>query len=263
MAISLESISNAKRVRAPRIVLLGTPGIGKSEFASGAEDVIFFPIKGEEGIDDLDVDAFPVLDRYEDVLGTIGLLYEGEHLHKTLVIDSATTLAPLVDAQALVVEGVASKSLLGGGYGHQYDRILELWRDILNGLDALRNDRNMTIVLIGHVKIRSSRDPDVESFDQWAFDVDGKVADMLIRWSDCTLFMGRKTIVKQSEGGFGKKEKKGVDITGGQRWLFTQQSPTHPGKCRGFFSKLPAELPLPRDDAWSAFMLAVGSAASA
>ena len=51
MAITLESISNAKRIRAPRIVLLGTSGIGKSELAAGSDDAVVLPIKGEEGLD--------------------------------------------------------------------------------------------------------------------------------------------------------------------------------------------------------------------
>lgn len=261
MAFTLESISSAKRVRAPRIVLLGTSGIGKSEFAAGADNPIMLPIKGEEGIDALDVKAFPVVNTYPELMQAIGSLYEGEHEYKSVIIDSASTLAQLVDAHAIMIENVKDKANLGGGFGRQFDTILGLWRNIMDALDMLRNDKGMTSVIIGHVTIRSSRDPETESFDQWTFDIDRKVADALIRWSDSTLFMNRKTFIKKEKGGFGKDEKIGKDITGGQRFLFTQEAPTHPGKTRGYFGNLPAEIPLPRHGAWDHFMQFVAEAA--
>jgi len=261
MAFTLDSIENAKRIRAPRVILLGTSGIGKSEFAAGADDVVYLPVKGEEGIDALDVKTFPVINGFEDAMQAIGALYEGDHDYKTLVLDSASTFAPLVDAWAVMQEGVGSKSDLGGGWGRGMDTILGLWSAFMAGLDALRNDKNMTIIIIGHVTIRASRIPGNESFDQWSFDVDRKVGDALVRWSDCTLFMGRKVIVTKTDAGFGKKEKHGKDITDGTRYLFSQETPTHPGKSRGFFGDLPAEIALPRKNAWDAFMAEVAKAA--
>jgi len=260
MGITLESISNAKRVRAPRIILLGTSGIGKSEFSAGADSPVFIPIEGEEGIDALDVQAFPVCETYESLMESIGVLYSSDHEFRSLAIDSASTFAALVDQAALESEGVASKGLLGGGWGHQYDTIVNMWRGVMTGLDALRNDKGMTIIIIGHVKITKSREPDTESYDQYAFDIDNKVAEALIRWSDCTLFMDRKVIVKKEEVAFGKKEKRGVSMPGNQRYLFSQKSATHPGKARGFFGELPAEIALPRHGAWDAFMAHVAEA---
>ena len=257
MALSLESISNAKRIRAPRIVLLGTAGIGKSEFAAGSDNPICMPIKGEEGIDALDINAFPAITNYEEGMQAVAALYEGEHEYQTLIIDSASAFGPLVDDWAVKTECVKNKSSLGGGFGRQYDTIIDLWRQLMDGCDALRNDKNMTIIIIGHVRIRSSRDPESESYDQWSFDIDRQFGDALIRWSDCTLFMSRKTVVKKVDAGFGQKEKQGVDITGGQRFLYTQESPTHPGKARGYFGSLPSEIALPRQNAWQTFMDAI------
>ncbi len=257
MAFNLASISSAKRVRAPRIVILGTSGIGKSEFASGSDNPIFIPVKGEEGIDGIDVPAFPPVETVDQLMEAVGSLYSENHEYKTAVFDSTSALGPIFDQAALDFEKVKDKANLGGGWGHQWDTIIRLWRDFLAGLDALRNDRNMTIVLIGHVKIKPSREPGQESFDTWAWDIDGKVGDMLIRWADGCFFMNRKIAVQKEDGGFGKKEKKGISIMGGQRFLFTQAGATYPAKTRDFFKNLPAEIPLPRKNAWTAFMDAV------
>ena len=259
MPFDLKSISSARRVRAPRIVLLGTAGIGKSEFAAGADNAIFIPVKGEDGIDALDVQAFPPVESYRDVMDAVGTLYAEPNEFKTVVLDSSSALAPLVDVRAIEVEGAKSKASLGGGYGHQWDTILSLWRDLMEGLDALRNERNMTIVVIGHVKIKASRDPESESFDQWVYDIDQKIGDSIVRWSDATLFMSRKTVIKKTDDN-GKKEKRAIEINGGQRYLWTQGSPTHPGKARGAFGDLPAEIALPRKGAWGVFMDEVAKA---
>jgi hypothetical protein len=48
MAFNLESITCEKRLRAPRIVLLGVEKIGKSTFAAGSANPIFIPIRGEQ-----------------------------------------------------------------------------------------------------------------------------------------------------------------------------------------------------------------------
>ena len=260
MSISLESISNSKRIRAPRIVLLGTSGIGKSEFCSESESPIFVPVEGEEGIDALDVKSFPVIKSYDEVMEAIGALYSGDHPHQTLVLDSVSALAPMVDAAAMQKENVATKALLGGGYGRQWDTIKALWTDLLSGVDALRDEKGIATVLIGHVKIKSSREPETESFDQWVFDVDSQVSELLIRWSDATLFMNSKTTITKKDGGFGKKEKIALDITGGTRYLFTGRSPTYPAKTRGCFGDIPAEIALPRHGAWGVFMGEVSKA---
>lgn len=253
MVFTLESISSAKRIRAPRIVLLGTSKIGKTEFASGSDNPIFLPIKGEEGVDDYDVQAFPVIKSYEEAEEALAVLC-GEHNFQTVVVDSASTFSTLVDDMAIRKEGVSNKGILGGGWGHQFDTILIYWKKFMDALDYLRNEKNMTVIIIGHVTIRGSRDPETESFDQWAFDVDKKVAEALVRWADCTLFMKKKVFIKKEKGAFGKEEKIAKDVTGDKRYLCTQSSPTYPAGGRGAYGRLPAEIELPRDNAWQEFM---------
>ena len=242
MAISLDSISKTSSVRPPRIILLGGEKIGKSTFGSEAPDPIFIPVKGEEGIDALEVPHFPPVGSHADMLETIGCLYSQDHDYKTVVIDSASTLEPIIYAEAMRIEGVDSESKLGGGYGRTYDTPLRLWRDIMDGLDALRNDKGMTVILIGHVTRANFEDPINGNYTQFAFDVNKKGREALARWSDVILFANWQTIVKKEDGGFGKATKTGVGT--GQRKLFTQARPAHPGGGRGVFGQLPYELPL-------------------
>lgn len=268
MALSLDSISKKSAVRAPRIVILGVEKIGKTSFASGCEFVngeltaqglnkpIVLPMRGEEGVDGLDVPSFPTLNSFEEVLEAIGALYSGDHDYRTVVLDSASALEPLVWDYVCRQNNVQGIERVGGGYGKGYTEAAQAFRDLTAGLDALRAEKNMTSVVIGHVKVKGFNDPGGDSYDTYTFDVHEKSANVLLRWADLILFANTKVAVKKEDQGFGKEKKRGVDVTGGGRFLFTQKRPAHPGGGRSVYGRLPYELPL----SWPAFEAAVESA---
>lgn len=258
MAFDLDSISMAKSGRASRILLLGTYGIGKTEFAMGTPMPIFIPVKGEDGLDDLPIITFPAVEKYSDLKEALeALRVDDRHMFETVVIDSATSLAPIVEQEAFIRENVKTKAQLGGGYGRQWDTIRIIWKEIRDHLDLLRDERGMNCIIIGHVAIRSSRDPEAEGYDRWEFDLDRCVADDIQRWPDCILFMKRKIQVKEEEGNFGKSKLSSYELNKGQRFLITEGFTTCPGKHRGKFRNLPMEIPIPREGAWDKFMSVV------
>lgn len=247
MALSLESISKGRAIKSPRIVLLGPEKVGKSSFAGGSENPIFIPIKGEEGVDDLDVAKFPVAKTYDDVMDSFRVLYSEDHDYKTVVIDSASTLEPLVWEQTMKATGAESIERVNGGFGKGYVEALKYWRDIMDGLDALRDERGMTSIIIGHVKVKPFNDPLADPYDTYIFDVQDKAQSAIFRWADSILFCNRKTVVKTSETGFNKKTSRGFGND--SRMLCTQKRPGHPGGGRGVYGRLPYEMPL----AWDSF----------
>jgi len=254
MAFNLASVSTGTCLRAPRIILLGVEKIGKSTFASEANNPIFIPIRGEEGIDAIPVSKFPVVRCYDDLVQCLSSLYLEAHNHNTVVIDSASTLEPLVWEDVCRKEGnVDSIEKVGGGYGKGYLEALSRWRGITEGLDALREARGMASIIIGHVKSKRFDDPCGPSYDTYQFDINDRAANLLYRWSDVILFCNTKVVVQSEKLGFNKEKHRGIDITGGSRFLYTQKRPAHPGGGRGVFGQLPHELPL----SWANFMDAV------
>ena len=255
MGFDLNSIKKGVEHKAPRIVLLGVEKIGKSTFAAGAESAIFLPIKGEEGVDDLDVAKFPRAETFDDVLEAVTTLIRDEHEYKTFVIDSASALEPVIWAKLCEESNCDSIEKVGGGYGKGYIEAANKWRSLMDGLDRLRS-KGISVILIGHVKVKRFDDPLGASFDQYQFDLHEKVHLALQRWADSILFANSETIVKTEDVGFNKEKKTGKDLTGA-RWLFTQKRPGHPGGGRGVYGRLPYKLPLD----WAAFTSAASEAA--
>ncbi len=260
MAFDLTSISTGHGTRPPRVVMLGVEKIGKSSFAAGAEKPIFIPIKGEEGIDGLNVPQFPAAGTFAQVKEAVSSLYEGGHDFQTVVIDSASALEPLIWNCVINrcggKDGAPTDSIekVLGGYAKGYTEALNEWTYLTSGLDALRTQHNMASIIIGHVKVKRFDDPNGDSYDQYQFDVNQKASNLLIRWADVIFFANTKVVVKKEDVGFNKEKNRGMDLTGGARFLYTQKRPSHPGGGRGVYGRLPYELPL----SWQAFRDAVG-----
>lgn len=269
MALSLASITKVAQIRAPRMLVLGVEKIGKTTFAcgthfddgemseTGINEPVIIPIKGEEGADALEVARFPVCNKFEDLIDSIGVLYGEDHDYKTAVIDSASALEPLVWDYVCREAKVQSIEKVGGGYGKGYTEAVSKFRELLEGLDALREKKGMASIIIGHVKVKRFDDPGGDSYDQYQFDAHDKVANLMYRWADLILFANTKVVVKKEDTGFGNEKARGLDTSGGRRFLFTQKRPAHPGGGRGVYGQLPYELPLD----WSEFEKAVSEAA--
>ena len=267
MAFDLASISDEAVQRAPRIVLLGVEKIGKTTFACGSRVAngavaeyglnkpVVISVKGEEGADAIPVAKFPVAMKFKDVIDALGALYVEKHEFGTVVVDSASALEPLIWQQTCDEAGVTSIEKVGGGYGKGYTEALNQWRTLCQGLDALRMDRGMASIIIGHTKVKAINNPDTDSYDAYQFDINDKAANLLFRWADVVLFANTKVVVKKESAGFADK-KRGIDAANGQRFLYTQKKPSHPGGGRGVYGSLPYELPLD----WASFQAAVAAA---
>ncbi len=262
MAFDLKSITSEVRNRAPRIILLGVEKIGKSEWTSHAVTPIILPIKGEEGLDDPGIQAratvTPVCDSTSNVLGWLYSLGQQEHSYGTVAIDSTSTLETIIHGE--ICDQAHALSINEGAlsFGVGTDRAVAIWRKITETLDALRSEKNMASILIGHVKVKRFDDPNGESYDQYQWDIHQKTASLLYRWADCILFCNTKVVVVKEKLGFSKDNMKsrGQEVCPGARFLYTQKRPSHPGGGRGIYGRLPYELPL----SWSAFSEAITSA---
>jgi hypothetical protein len=137
---------------------------------------------------------------------------------------------------------------VGGGYGKGYLFAVDKWRQLTKALDALRDTKCMSCILIGHTRVRRYDDPIEGSYDRFEWDIHAKAENMMYRWCDSILFASFKAaIVRKEEVGFDKTVKRAIDISQGERYLYTQKRPGHPGGGRGIWGRLPYEIPMSWD----------------
>ncbi len=251
MAFNLESISNEKRSRAPRILLYGIEKIGKSTFAAGSDKPIFISMKKEEGIDELAVGKFPVCEKFSDVIEALTTICCDKHDYRTVVIDSGSTLERLIYKEVCIKGGKSSIEDFGYAKGYTYS--LDYWSQIIDALDYLRNEKNMTSIIISHAKIKRFDDPMGASYDQYQSDMNQQAWSMIAKWVDCILFAGTKTVTRKEDVGFGVEKNKAIDLYNGQRFLYTGKNPAYIAGGRTVYGRLPNEIPL----SWNEFIKVV------
>ena len=208
----------------PRICIYGTHGIGKSTIASQFPEPIF--ISTEDGIDGLDVTSFPKATHVNDVVESIKTLIKEEHEFKTVVVDTVDWLV-----EPLVVEDVENthdaKDL---AYGKGQMLVAESFREILQGLDALRRKRNMNVVLLAHANIVKFESPMTEPYDRYTPKLPNRCNALLQEWVDVLGFAAFNVIIKKADAGFNKEVTRGV--TTGERLLHLVENPAYLAKNR-------------------------------
>lgn len=240
MAIDLSSISTNPHIAPPRIVLYGPHGIGKTTFGASAPSPILLPT--EDGLGSLQVAHFPILRSYDAVVEAISALYEQDHDYQTIVIDSADWLEPLVWAETARAHGKDDIEAFGYGKGYLY--ALDQWRDILDGLNALRAEKSMAIVFLAHTEIKRFDAPDSEPYDRYQIKLQPRAAALLEEWADAVLFATFRVFTSREDVGFNRTVTRGIGD--GTRVMYTEERPAFKAKNR---YRLPPELPLD----WSAF----------
>lgn len=219
-----KSLIVGKQELPPRICIYGTHGIGKSTIASQFPDPIF--VSTEDGIDGLDVTSFPKATHINEVVESIKTLIKEEHDFKTVVVDTVDWLV-----EPLVVEDVETnhepKDL---AYGKGQMLVAESFREILQGLDALRRKRNMNVVLLAHANIVKFESPMTEPYDRYTPKLPNRCNALLQEWVDVLGFAAFKVIIKKADAGFNKEVARGV--TTGERLLHLVENPAYLAKNR-------------------------------
>lgn len=246
MAFDLGSIKKGKAIHAPRIFLYSTHGIGKSTFAANAPNPIF--ICTEDGLGSIDTSSFPLAKSSADVMSAIRTLYTEDHEFRTVVLDSADWLENILQKEIEMTHD--AKDL---AYGKGALLLADKWREVLDGFNLLRNNKNMVVILIGHCEIKRFDSPEVEPYDRYQPKLQGRASALVQEWADAVLFANYRTLVKKDDVGFNKSVNRG--FTTGERLLYTQETPAYLAKNR---YSLPPALPLD----WSAFNNAIASSAS-
>jgi len=257
MAISLSDLNRIAAPKPPRIVIYGPHGVGKNTFAASAPNPVLINIEDGHPTGN-PLSSFPVAKSFEDVMEAMTALYSEEHDFETLIVDSLDWLEPLVWAETVKRNNAANPnktwtSVEDAGYGRGYVATLDVWRDYLDAVNALRNDKGMAVIQTAHAEVKRFDSPETEPFDRYQIKLDKRASALIQEHADMVLFANFKTSVTKTDVGM-KKVVRGIGA--GTRALYTEERPAFLAKNR---HNLPPELPL----SWDALSAAVAASSEA
>lgn len=226
MAISMASLRRIKATEPPRVLLYGPEKAGKTTLASEFPAPVF--LQTEVGTGKLELDTFGKLTSYAEVMDAIGTLYQEPHDFQTVVVDSVTAFQPLIWAETGERgddKGNKKKRIEDFGYGKGYVYALAVWQEFLDGLNLLRIERKMNIVMIAHSKVDRFDDPETVSYSKYDIDLHDKARDLLKRDSDVILLLKPDVSIKTEDAGFNKT--RAIGAGGRNVWMHTDSRPAY------------------------------------
>lgn len=237
------SISKGGSGLPSRVVIHGCEGTGKSSCGAFTPSPVFAMTRGETGLLTLidnglcpPTDHFDEAMAWQDLLGQIRFLIDGEHKNRTFVLDTIN------GAERLCFEHVVRDKYGGSwenfaSYGRGPEQAQGEWIKLLLMLDELRAKRRMSIMCLSHTRIKTFKNPEGDDFDRYAPDMNEKIWGLTHKWSDVVLFLNFDTVAKkESRGG------KAKGVKGDERVFYTQRTAAYDAKNR---LGLPPEIAIP------------------
>lgn len=194
---------------APKLMIYGLSGVGKSTLASKLKNPIFIDMEG--GLNYMDVARTPTLTSYASVLKVLGELFNvaeaGKREYDTIVIDSVDWLVRKVVEKAAGIDKSHLEETLNrsnGGYGSGKQVLENHIRTYLLPLLVTLNKQGYGICLIAHADRKVIMNSDGSDVEQIAPKIDVNTMNTFVEWCDNVLFLkkdisGERVLVLESD----------------------------------------------------------------
>jgi len=191
-------IIRTKKNRPPRILIHADHGLGKSSLAAKAPNAIF--IQTEDGLNEIDAEAFPMVTTFNMVMDQLKSIHDEDHEYRTLVIDSLDWLEKLINVHVCKEGG--KDSISDFGYGAGFQMVYEQFERVKNALNAIREKKNMAIILICHSQVATYNNPLGADYDRHKIKLRDKNAELFLEWADLVGFLRFQTFTQTKKDGF-------------------------------------------------------------
>ena len=194
---------------APKLMIYGLSGVGKSTLASKLKNPIFIDMEG--GLNYMDVARTPTLTSYASVLKVLGELFNvaeaGKREYDTIVIDSVDWLVRKVVEKAAGIDKNKLDETLNrsnGGYGNGKQGLENHIRTYLLPLLVTLNKQGYGICLIAHADRKVLMNSDGSDVEQIAPKIDVNTMNTFVEWCDNVFFLkrdinGERVLVLESD----------------------------------------------------------------
>jgi len=228
------SVLTHTHLRAPKGIVYGPPGAGKTSFGASAEQALI--VDCENGAAHVRCDRTPYLATWPEIKPWLDSLATSGHDYQTVVIDSIDWLLRRIEEHVAGVDGspTGMKQTLNrshGGYGNGRQVLKNyVYQYLLPIFDRIVNS-GVAVLLLAHSVRRSLTTLDGIEMEKSAPEIHPDLVGTMIEWSD---FVGA------------------IRLAGDQRELILQETPQLVAKNRYGISE---SLPL----SWQALVAAIGN----
>lgn len=194
---------------APKLLLYGMAGVGKSSLAAKLESPLFIDLEG--GLNYIDVDRTATLtsyDKFYEVLVEIGRNREAYKQYKTIVIDSVDWLVRYATEKAAGIDlnnldATLNKS--NGGYGNGKQVLENEIRTHLLPFLARLNLLGFGICFIAHTDQKILLDGDGNKIETITPKIDVNTMNVFVEWCDFVYYLkkrddGERYLLLDSDG---------------------------------------------------------------
>jgi len=244
MALSLKNVKRVSASQPPRVLIYAPPGLGKTTLGNEFPAPIFLQTEQGEGTG-MELDTFGLLNSYTQLIEAVGALYSEEHQFQTVVLDSLDKLEPLL--WAAVANDHKWDSIESPGYGKGYIAADGYWRNLIEGLNALRNDRGMGVVLLAHSAVERFDDPRTASYSRFDIRLHKRGQAIIEDEVDLIAFINFEATVKEEDQGFNRKRSHAEGGT--QRFIYCEGRPSMNAKNR---YGIPHKIPFKKGEGYAA-----------
>jgi hypothetical protein len=225
MGFSLNDIQKGTKKMPRKVIIYGPPKLGKSTLAGSAKNAIMIPT--EDRVSHIDCDKTPVMSSYWEILDVFDSLLNENNIYKTIIIDTADWLEPLIhDATVEILNenSPSDKKIKSITDDHSKEtsfarglkyHAVESWKKFLKRCDIMR-DNGFNIIILAHDQVIKVDPPNGDSYDKSVMKIDKHALAVLEEWADVIAYYDKNVLVKQTGDGI---KKKGKAVSGKQRVL--------------------------------------------
>ncbi len=183
----LESVLNKSHGRAPKGIVYGPPGVGKTHLGAGTEKPLL--IDCENGAAYVTCDRTPYLTDWESIKRWLDMLAREAHPYHTVVVDSIDWLLRRLEERVAGVDSVGKNmdntlNRSHGGYGNGKLVLRNyVYQYLLPTLDAMVN-RGISVVLLAHAARRNMTSIDGITIEKSTPEIHPDLMNTMIEWSD-------------------------------------------------------------------------------
>lgn len=195
------------------VTVLGDSGLGKTSLACTFPNPIV--IRAEDGLSaipsDQRPDAFPVIQKVDDVWGQLMALIKEDHEYKTVIVDSVTALERLFVQHIIDNDPKNPRSINQalGGYGAGLAAVATMHQRVRKACGMLNELKGMNVVFVAHADTETVELPDQDPYTRYSLRLGKRSVAPYVDDSDVVGFLKLQTFTT----GDGERKKAMSDGT--------------------------------------------------